>query len=75
MFSELLSFLCLTPQTIQLTMNFYKPLLCVMLICGNFHCIMPVLPDKAVFVSAVLLCVQRYQGNLYFTPPKPSGKD
>ncbi len=26
---------------------------------------MPVIPDKAVFVS-MLLCVQRYQGNSYF---------
>ncbi len=31
----------------------------------------------AVFVSAVLLCVQLYRGNCYFTAPKvaPSGKE
>ncbi len=46
--------------------HFSKPLLCVMLICGDwphFHFIMSVMPDKAAFVSAVLLCVRRYQGN------------
>ncbi len=37
---------------------------------------MPVMPDKAAFVSSVMFCVQRYQGNSYFTAPKdaPSGK-
>ncbi len=49
-------------------------------ICGewsHFHFIMPVMPDKAAFVSAVLLCVQRYRGNRYFTAPKAasSGKE
>ncbi len=28
------------------------------------------MPDKAVFVRSVLLCVQHYQGNIYFTTPK-----
>ncbi len=28
--------------------------------------ILPVMPDKAAFVRAVLLCVQRYRGNRYF---------
>ncbi len=34
------------------------------------------MPDKAVFVSPVLLCVQRYRGNSYFNAPKsaPNGK-
>ncbi len=31
-----------------------------------FHFIMPVIPDKAVFVRAELLCLQHYQGNSYF---------
>ncbi len=64
-------------QTIRLTIHFSKPLLCVTLICGDwsdFHLISPVMPDKAVFVRAVLLCVQRYG---YFNAPKaaPSGKE
>ncbi len=48
-------------QTISLMIHFSKPLLCVMLICGDwsdwshFHFIMPVTPDKAAFVSAVVL--------------------
>ncbi len=52
-------------QRICSMINFSKPL-CVMLICGDwshFHFIMPVMPDKGAFVSAVLLCVQRYRGN------------
>ncbi len=42
-----------------------------------FNLISPVMPDKAAFVSAVLLCVQRNQGHRYFTAPKaaPSGKE
>ncbi len=54
-------------QTSRSTLNFSKPLLCVMLICTDwspFHLISPVMPDKAVFVSAVLLCVQRLCGNV-----------
>ncbi len=51
-----------------------------MLICGDwsdwshFNCIMP---DKAAFVSAVLLCVQRYGESPIFTSPKaaPNGKE
>ncbi len=35
---------------------------------SHFHVIMPVTPDKAAFVSAVLICVQRYQGNPLFSP-------
>ncbi len=60
-------------QTIRSTVNFSKPLLWVMLICGDwshFHFILPVNPDKTVFVSAVLLSVQHYWGNNYFTAPK-----
>ncbi len=47
-----------------------------MLICGDwynwshFRFISPVTPDKAVFVSAVMLCVQRYRVSRYFYPPK-----
>ncbi len=49
------------------------------LICldwSHFHFILLVMPDKAAFVSAVLLCL-RYQGNGYCTSPKvtPSGKE
>ncbi len=35
------------------------------------------MPDKAAFVSAVLLCVQCYRGNRYFLSFKsaPSGKE
>ncbi len=34
----------------------------------NFsQCAMALMPDKAVFVSALLLYVQRYRGNSYFT--------
>ncbi len=78
-----LPYLLNNSQMIHSTINFSKPLLCVMLICSDwsdwshFHFIMPVMPDKAVFVKAVLLCVQRYRGNSYFTSPKaaPSGKE
>ncbi len=65
-------------QTIHSTIFFSKSLLCVTLICGNwsdrshFHLILPVMPDKAAFVSAVLLCVQRYRENLYFYCSKSS---
>ncbi len=58
-------------QTIRLMIHFSKPLLCVTLIHGDwsdwshFHFILPVMPDKAAFVSAELLCVQRYRGNSY----------
>ncbi len=30
----------------------------------HFHFLLRVMPDKVVFVSEALLCVQRYQGNL-----------
>ncbi len=65
-------------QTIHSTIHFSKPILCVTLICGDwsdwshFHFIMPVMPDKAAFVSAVLLCVQRYRGNSNFYHSKSS---
>ncbi len=70
-------------QTIRSMIHFSKLLLCVTLISGDwsnwshFHFIMPVMPDKAAFVSPVLLCVQRYLGNSYFTALKaaPSGKE
>ncbi len=51
----------------------FQTLLCVTLICSDwsdwshFYFISPVMPDKAAFVSAVLLCVQLYRGNRYFT--------
>ncbi len=68
-------------QTIRSTIHFSKPLLCVTLICSDwsnwshFHFIIPVMPDKAAFVRAELLCVQRYQETAIFTTPKaPSGK-
>ncbi len=61
-------------QTIRSMINFSKLLLCMMLIWSHFHFIMPVMPDKAVFVSAVLLCVQRYLRNSCFTA-LPSGKE
>ncbi len=51
-------------QKINITIHFSKPLLCMTLSCGDwslFHFII-----KAVFVSAVLLFVQRYRGNMYF---------
>ncbi len=70
-------------QTIRSTIHFYKLLLCVTLICGDwsdwshFDFITPVMPDKAGFVSPVLLCLQRYRGHRYFYTPKvaPSGKE
>ncbi len=72
-----------TPKRFSSTIHFSKALLCVTLICGDwsdwshFHFFMPVLPDKVVFVSTVLLCVQRYWGNRYFYRSKaaPSGKE
>ncbi len=36
---------------------------------------LPVMPDKAAFVSAMLLYVQRYRGNRYFTTPKAAPSD
>ncbi len=59
-------------QTIHSTIHFSKPLLYVTLICSDWS-----ISFKAVFVSSVLLCVQRYQGNSYFNAPKvaPSGKE
>ncbi len=59
----------------SLIIHFSKPLLCAMLICGDcshFYFISPVMPDKAAFVSAVLLCVQFYQENRYFYHSKSS---
>ncbi len=62
-------------QTIRSTIHFSKPLLCVTLICGDwfdrshFHFIMPVMPDKAAFVSTVsaALCTA-LQGKPLFLP-------
>ncbi len=73
-----LPYLLNNSQMIRSTILFSKPLLCVTLNCGDwsdwshFHFIMPVMPDKAAFVSAVLLCVQRYRGNHYFYRSKSS---
>ncbi len=44
----------------------------------SFHFIMSIMPDKAAFVSAVLLCVQRYRDKHYFYRSKRgtySGKE
>ncbi len=41
---------------------------------SHFNFIIPVMPDKAAFVSAVLLCLQRCLGNSCFTAV-PSGKE
>ncbi len=70
-------------QTTRSTINFFKPLLYLMLICGDwsdwshFHFVMPVMLDKAAFVcSSAALCTG-YRGNRYFTASKaaPSGKE
>jgi len=56
-------------QTIRSTIHFSKPLLCVTLICcdsSHFHFISSGMPDKAAFVSAVLLCVQALPGKPLF---------
>ncbi len=56
-----LSYLLNDSQMIRLTIHFSKPLHCMTLICGDwsdwshFNFIMPVMPDKAAFVRAVLL--------------------
>ncbi len=72
-----LTYLLSDSQIIRLTIRFSKPRICMTLICGDlsdwshFHFIMPVImPDKAAFVRFVLLCVQRYHGNSYFTLQK-----
>ncbi len=72
-----LPYLLMYSQTIHSKINFSKPLLCVMLICGDWSdWITPVMPDKAAFVSTVLLCVQRYRGNRYFNSKRaPTGKE
>ncbi len=51
-------------QMIRSTINFSKPLLCVMLICGDWFDWS--ISFKAVFVSAVLLCVQPSPGKQLF---------
>ncbi len=66
-------------QTIRSTIHLSKPLLCVTLICGDwshFHFIMPVMPDKAAFVSAVLFFTA-LPGKPLFSAPKaaPIGKE
>ncbi len=77
-------FLSYLSDSNRLTNRFSKPCLCVALICGylsdwsHSYFIMPVImPDKAAFVRFVLLCVQHYHGNSYFTAPKaaPRGKE
>ncbi len=61
-----LCILCLTyllnnSQMIRSTIHFSKPLICDD--WSHFHFIVPVMPDKAAFVSAVLLCVQHFRGS------------
>ncbi len=51
-------------QTIRSMINFYKPLLCVTLICGDWSDWS--ISFKAVFVSSVLLCVQPLPGKQLF---------
>ncbi len=67
-----LPYLLTDSQTIRSTIYFSKPLLCVTLICSDWSS-----SFKAVFVRAVLLCVQCYRGNRYPKAPKapPSGKE
>ncbi len=53
-------------QTIHSKIHFSKPLLCVMLICGDWCDWL--ISFKTVFVSAVLLCVQPLPGKQLFLP-------
>ncbi len=61
-------------QTIRSTMNFSKPILCrdatlrwlVWLVSFSLH---------HAIMRAVLLCVQRYRGNRYFTAPNTVHSD
>ncbi len=70
-------------QTICSTIHFSNPLLCMTLICDDWYdlllvdFIMPVMPDKAAFVSAVLLCVQPLPGKplFYCSKAAPSVKE
>ncbi len=62
------------------TINFSKPLLCAMLICcdwSHFNFITPVTPDKAAFVSAVLLVYSITRETSIVTALKaaPSGQE
>ncbi len=67
-----LPYLLKNSQTIHSTIHFSKPLLYMTLIYSNlldwshFHFIMPVMPDKTVFLSTVLLCVQLLPGKQPF---------
>ncbi len=71
-----LPYLLNNSQTICSTIHFSKPLLCVMLICGDcsnwshFNFIMPVMPDKAALCTAL-------PGKQLFLASKaaPSGKE
>ncbi len=71
-----LSYLHNDSQTIRSTIHFSESLLCMTLICSDWSdwwlvdFIMPVMSDKAAFVSAVMFWVQRYRGNCYFTAAK-----
>ncbi len=65
-------------QTIRLTIHLL-PLLCVMLICGDwshFHFIMPVMPDKAALKKCCFVYSVTGETAI-FTAPKaaPSGKE
>ncbi len=51
-------------QTMSSTIHFYKPLLCVTLICGDWSNWL--ISFKAAFVSAALLCVQPLPGKQLF---------
>ncbi len=54
-------------QTIRSTINVSNPLLCETLICCDWLISSPVMPDKAAFVSAVLL-VYSVTGKPLFLP-------
>ncbi len=71
----LLPYLLNDYQTICSTIHFSQPLLCVMRICGDWSGWSISFPfHKAIFVSAVLLFVQRYQENNNFCRCKSSAQ-
>ncbi len=58
-------------QTIRSTLNFSNPLLCVVLIWGDwshFNFIMPVMPDKATFVERSAALCTALLGKPLFLP-------